>query len=453
MLLVGVAKMDFPYKLDISSDKMKAWMIPAVNGQPEAFSVQELERWLQTLPIKYGIREEVISHLLNIEQLVFPLLIASGKHPENGEDGKVELAYTKGTDKQEQPFNFRNIIDIPSVSTGDIVATITNPTIGKYGIDLFGNKVKPKPGKKALYKLGLNVMEHESVIYSTIEGQISIAGHTIQVNPVFLVKGDLSLKVGNIDFVGNVSVVGNVPVGYTVRCGGDLKVYGMIEGSTIDVGGSIYVNGGITGEKECYVRSGGDLNALYLNHVRVETGGNITIEKAILHSKVISSQSIACNNGHLIGGILRAGKKVELHDAGNIHYTRTEIHIGNKESIELKKHEMDAKYKKMENTFSKLTYIAMKLEEKLKNSRDEKDLILLEKQRKTKNHLVEEMKKLKYERFKLDYQLQTDEELIINGTCFPNLYIKMGKYSTLLNQPYHSVRFTDEGNEIAMYPL
>ena len=453
MLVVGVAKMEFPYKLDISSDKMKAWIIPAVNDRPESVSAQDLEQWLQNLPIKYGIREEVKSHLVNIEQSVFPLLIAIGKYPKNGEDGKVELAYTKGTDKQEQPFNFRNIIDIPSVSTGEIVATVTKPTIGEYGIDLFGNKIKPKPGKKALYKLGLNVMEHESVIYSTIEGQISIAGHTIQVNPVFLVKGDLSLKVGNIDFIGNVSIEGNVPVGYTVRCGGDLKVYGMIEGSTIDVGGSIYVNGGITGEKECYVRSGGDLNALYLNHVSVETGGNITIEKAILHSKVISSQSVACNNGHLIGGILRAGKKVELHDAGNIHYTRTEIHIGNKEAIELKKQEMDDQYKKMESTFSKLTYIAVKLEEKLKNSRDEKDLILLEKQRKTKNQLAEKMKKLKYERFRLDYHLQADEELIINGTCYPNLYIKMGKYSTLLNQPYHSVKFTDKGNEIAVYPL
>ena len=116
MLVVGVAKMDFPYKLDISSDKMKAWMIPAVNNQTESVSVQELEQWLQTLPIKYGIREEVKSHFENIEQVSFPLLIAIGKYPENGEDGKVELAYTKGTDKQEQPLNFRNIIDIPSVS-------------------------------------------------------------------------------------------------------------------------------------------------------------------------------------------------------------------------------------------------------------------------------------------------------------------------------------------------
>ena len=44
MLVVGVANMDFPYKLDISSDKMKAWIIPAVNDRPQSVSVQEIEQ-------------------------------------------------------------------------------------------------------------------------------------------------------------------------------------------------------------------------------------------------------------------------------------------------------------------------------------------------------------------------------------------------------------------------
>ncbi len=95
----------------------------------------------------------------------------------------------------------------------------------------------------------------------------------------------------------------------------------------------------------------------------------------------------------------------------------------------------------------------MKLEEKARSSNDKKDVLLLEKQRKTKDFLVDEMKKLKQERLMLDYELQIDEELIINGACYPNLYIKMGKYSMPLNQNYQSVRFTDKGNEISVYPL
>ncbi|OCA89611.1 DUF342 domain-containing protein [Bacillus sp. FJAT-27986] len=444
--------MDFPYKLEVSQDKMKAWIIP-IGNQAQSVSDRQIDEWLVSLPIIFGIKKETKVHLLNTEQVVFPLLIAEGKLPENGQDGELKLEYTKGIDTGEQPFNFRNVMDIPSISTGDKIAAASQPTYGLFGMDIFGNEIKPKPGKRAVYKLGPNVIEHESSLYSTINGQISIVGHTIQVNPVFYVKGDLSLEVGNIDFVGNVYIEGNIPVGYTISCGGDLKVFGMIEGSDINVGGSVFVKGGITGEKNCSIRTGGDLYALYINYANVISSGNIIIQHAILHSFVTSMKSVTCKKGHLIGGVLRAGKRVELMDAGNLHYTRTEIHIGNNDAIKMIKQDLDSRYQKMQKTLSKLSYIAVKLEEKTRLSNDKKDALLLEKQRKTKDFLVDEMKKLKQERLMLDYELQIDEELIINGACYPNLYIKMGKYSMPLNQNYQSVRFTDKGNEISVYPL
>ena len=444
--------MDFPYQLEVSPDKMKAWIKPADNPK-QSLSGGEIEEWLRSSSIKYGMKEDVKSQLLHRDKIVFPLLIAEGKIPENGRDGQLSLESLRNLEKQVLPFNFKNIYDIPSVSTGEKIAAISQPTFGCFGFDVYGNKIKPKPGKAAFYKLGQNVIEHESKIYSTIDGQISMVGHTIHVNPVFQVKSDLNMEVGNIDFIGNVIIEGNVPADYKISCGGDLKVYGMIEGSNIDVGGSIYVKGGITGERNCCIRSGGDLNALYINYATVITSGDITIHKAILHSSVTSLKAISCKNGHLIGGILRAGKSVELKDAGNLHYTRTEIHIGNKEAIEFKKQELDSRYQKNQKTLSKLSYISMKLEEKLKNANDKRDALLLEKQRKTKNLLIEQMNKLKQERFMLDYELQVEEELIINGCCYPNLYINMGKYSVLLNQIYKSVRFSDKGNEISMYSL
>lgn len=445
--------MNFPYKLEISPDKMKAW-IKSAGNQTQIVSEREVEEWMASLPITFGIKKEVKLLLLNTEQVMFPLLIAEGQSAENGYNGELILDCKKDLNKQEQPFNFRNIIEIPSVCTGDKIATVSQPTIGHFGTDVFGDAVKPKPGKKAFFKLGPNVIEHASIVYATIDGQISMVDQTIQVNPVFRVKGDLSLEIGNIDFIGNVSIEGNVPAGYIIRCGGDLKVYGMIEGSEIDVGGSIYVKGGITGEKDCSIRTGGDLYALYVNYVTIISSGDIVIQNAILHSYVTSMKSIICENGHLIGGVLKAGKRVELQDAGNVHYARTEIHIGNKEAIDLGKKDLDFRCQKIEKTLSKLSYIALKLEEKSRlSSMSKKDILLLEKHSTTKNHLVEEMKRLKQERVNLDYYLQVDEELIVNGSCYPNLYIKMGKYSRPLNQMYQSVKFTNRGNDISMYLL
>ncbi len=49
--------MDFPYKLEISPDKMKAWIIPS--GNPvQIVSEREVDEWLATKPITFGIKKK-----------------------------------------------------------------------------------------------------------------------------------------------------------------------------------------------------------------------------------------------------------------------------------------------------------------------------------------------------------------------------------------------------------
>ena len=170
-------------------------------------------------------------------------------------------------------------------------------------------------------------MLHDYKIYATLDGQLSITIDSINVLPVFEVNGDLDLKTGNIDFIGNVLIRGNVPSGYTVKAGGDIHVMGLVEGAHLIAGGSVHISGGIAGGMRGSLEAGIDIYSNYLNQAICNAGRNVSIDRTILHSKVTSGGRVIVQNGHIIGGEIRAARSVEAIDIGNYHYMQTIIHI------------------------------------------------------------------------------------------------------------------------------
>lgn len=447
--------MDIPYKLDISQDQMKAWVIPTKDELSPTET--DIIQWLKNQNIIYGIIKEQVSMLTtgNIQADV-PFILANGKQPIDGKNGYVQMLDKHSKKPEAKSIDFRDNLHIESVKYGEKIGDMIEPTHGAAGMNIFGMEIKPKIGRPAHIIAGKNVLIHESGIFATAEGQVCKVGDTVHVNPVFEVDGDLTLKVGNIDFVGNVIIAGNIPPGYRVKCGGDLRVSGMVEGSQLEIGGSAYIQGGITGESNGYLHVMGDVYTLYMNQCHVKAGGNITVQNSILHSYVTSGGSICSQKGHLIGGILTARKNVELFDAGNIHYTRTEINIADSEVMEMKKDEIDQHIEKVLMNIKKLAVIANKLQAKQAVPKEltTKERNLLQKQSKTNASLQKELYKLKQERMNLEYYLDIkDAELKIYGTAYPNLHIKIGKYSKPLNHVYRTVSFKEKNREITATPL
>src|SRR5699024_8636400 len=116
------------------------------------------------------------------------------------------------------------IMRIPSVKKGEKLATVVSPTAGIDGMNVYGQTVPAQQGRPSEMVAGKNVVYHNDhqAFYAIIEGQISINGHSIDVQPVYEVKESLSMKTGNLDFVGSIIIHGDVPTGYTVKAEGDV---------------------------------------------------------------------------------------------------------------------------------------------------------------------------------------------------------------------------------------
>src|SRR5699024_1754275 len=135
--------------------------------------------FLEEFNVKHGIKAETIRLLLNMEITKddFPILIAEGNYAEHGDDAYIEFNLKLNTriDKKEK-LDFREVMRIPSVTTGDKLATIIHPTEGIDGRDVSGKVVKARPGKPTPEKTGKNVVykEEDHSFYATSDGQVNI---------------------------------------------------------------------------------------------------------------------------------------------------------------------------------------------------------------------------------------------------------------------------------------
>ena len=103
------------------------------------------------------------------------------------------------------------------------------PERGKPGKTILGRYLDADNGKDLDInsRLGKNVYVDTDgkTICASIDGQVVLNGEKISIEPVFVVEGDVTQKIGNIDFVGTVIVKGNVD-GYDIKATGNIEIEG-----------------------------------------------------------------------------------------------------------------------------------------------------------------------------------------------------------------------------------
>src|SRR5690625_5218366 len=323
------------FELKIDQKKMSAQLTnkDRVKLLKTKFTKDQIFDFLRDNNVIYGINENSLNDLLtNKNNIKFPLTIAKGTSPVHGEDGF--LIYETDAHEQvkvspKQQVNFRDVIKIPVVSKGEKLAKIVEPKTGKDGKNIFGEKIPHQPGKIVTTRAGKNVVykKENKTFYSTIDGQISMSEHLIEVQPTYVVNETLSMKTGNLDFVGSITIHGDVPTGYQVKAAGDVKIFGIVEAAFIEAGGSIYISEGLAGLQKGKIVAKEDVHLGYVNQGIIEAGGSIHVEQSIVHSTCDAKESVICKVGNIIGGSITARKTIEARDVGNRLSTKTNINF------------------------------------------------------------------------------------------------------------------------------
>ena len=464
-----MSEMDKFFKVLITKNGMEATLtqLKALTDEVSV-SKEDLIQYLKENEVVFGIDENVIDEVIVSLQsdiaLEDKVIVARGIEPIKGDDAYlVPIQFTKERviDEKQLHVDLKKVIEIPNVTQEELIGEKIPATEGHPGTNVSGEEVPPKPGKDFILRKGKNtrISDDRLKIYAIVDGQMSVQGKVIHVYPIYEVNGDIDMKIGNIDFVGNVNIRGNVPTGFEIKAKGDIRIHGSVEGAVLDAGGSIYIQAGIVAQNRGMIRAKQDLHTTYINQGDIVVDGDIHVAQGILHSQCTAGGNIVCTSGKgtIVGGIISAGKNIELNEAGNSMGTVTSFYIGTHKQLLEKEKLLENQVADSKDELEKLEKLkkAYELKEKQGTPLTQQERITKLRIRSSVLLLNEKVKNSSEELKELQEELGSPEYGCISvlGTLYPNVNITFGKYSRRVTKNYRGVKVSFEEKEIKILSL
>lgn len=393
-----------PFQIEVSKDRMTATM--KIDRQPGRVPPrkEDILKELAARRIVFGIDEEaIVRGLEHGTQSV----IVKGKPPEAGKDAKIVRKFNaelKGKIAEDQygRVDYKQLNLFLIAKKGDILAERVPHTLGVPGTNIFGDTIKPKPGKPKPVPVGKNTeIQDENFVVASIDGQIVEENKKFSVDPRLVIQGDVSVGTGNIDFVGAVDIGGSVLQGFRVKATGNVSIKGAVNGGTVE-GYNVLVKGGIigAGPGKGVVIAEEDVQAAFVENGTVEAGGEIAIADVALHSDLRAGVRIVVEGkrGLVTGGYLAAGEEIRATVVGNPALVAARLVVGVNPSLQKRYQAACKEYSESKKKLQQLTQAL--------NTLGKIDVSLLPPQR------VEQIAQLTRSQFPLAGQVERSERLI-----------------------------------------
>ncbi len=320
----------------ISQDKMKAFVTFVSPEGGNMLRLEEIVDLLSKNAVIFGINKTTLETVVKYPVYNEMICVAEGVSPVNGQNGKVQFQFDinkerKPTILEDGRVDYRELNLVESVRKGQVLCSLIPAVKGVPGKTVCGTDIPALNGNPAVLPKGRNVEispDGQNLI-AAIDGQVSYIDGKVNVFANYEVHADVDPTTGNINFIGNVIVRGNVLSGFTVEAGGNVEVWGVVEGATIKAGGDIILRRGMQGVGKGVLISGGDIIAKYIEYSNIEARHNIKSE-AIMHSNVKCGNKLelAGRKGLLVGGTCKVGNEVAAKVIGSPMATFTDIEVG-----------------------------------------------------------------------------------------------------------------------------
>jgi len=218
-----------------------------------------IEQALREKGVFVGIDQKAIQALIS-QDTGKAKIVAKGKLPVPGQDARIELKFKARQqmlpDEEEHKVNWRELMVIPTVETGDELAIKHPPILGKPGVTVTGEPLDPKVplDVELVAGEGAKVVNGGSRVVATRSGRPVYSRGKLEVYPLLVAEKGVNLASGNIKFNGDVLVRGNVDETMAVSAEGNIEVAGDSTHANLTAGGQVYVRRNVIGG---IVRSGG----------------------------------------------------------------------------------------------------------------------------------------------------------------------------------------------------
>ncbi|MBD3266486.1 DUF342 domain-containing protein, partial [bacterium] len=334
---------DGAFFIQISKDQMKATLtVQPPFGKGKAVNLKEVFHELSEQGIIKGIDKEkiksILDHVQQTEKPADEIVIAQGIPPSTGRHEKVHWHISPQADtkrfvvEENGTVDFHNVNNIISINKETKLVTITPATRGNDGYTVLGQVLEGKWGRRETIHAGENVVKRNNGQdwFAECNGYLFFENNTINVRPVYIIRGDVDYSTGNINFPGDVIVMGNVLDGFEIQANKSILVQGSVEAAFLKAGENIQIQKGLFGKEKGAVYAEQDVIAGFFQNATVEAGRNVIAGNQILNSFVRARISIETKRGKgsITGGELIAGHSIIAKVIGSEFGTRTDLEVG-----------------------------------------------------------------------------------------------------------------------------
>ena len=457
---------DESYQLVTDSENMTATarFIPA-SETGSRISFEDFIKELRMRNITTGLQMGPLQEHFQSEGIYgTDLVVARGREPRHGTDARIE--YLFNTDIHAQPemredgtVDYYNLNVINHCRKGDVLARIIPADEGEYGVNIIGNRIKPRDVKKVSLKFGNNIelSEDKLSISSKVNGHVVLVDDKVFVSDVYEVE-NVDLSTGNIEFEGSVQVNGNVTSNHVAKAQGNVIINGIVEGAHIFAGGNIIIARGMNGMAKGTLTAGGNIVAKFIENAKARAEGYINAG-SILHSDASAGTEIVVSGkrGFITGGHVQAAHSIEVKTLGAVLGAPTIIEVGVSPKLKADYMQLQKEVTEIVREIKSIQpIIANFTEKRAKGARFTEDQLKYIKQ----SAVLLEMKKKELEEknarmreLQVAFNPQEKASVKVTGEVYPGTTIIIGEVSMNVQTTYQYCRFEKVDGDVKMISL
>jgi hypothetical protein len=120
-----------------------------------------------------------------------------------------------------------------------------------------------------------------------------------------------------------------VRTGFKLHAAGNIEVFGVVEGATLEAGGDVIIHRGVQGMSRCTIKAGGNVVAKFIENATVTADGYITAD-SIFSSNISAKGDIVVSGrgGSIIGGTVTSTTLIDATSIGTAMGAATTVEVG-----------------------------------------------------------------------------------------------------------------------------
>ncbi len=443
----------------VAQDNMSATVWLADPGE-EKYTVPEIIEELRKNRVVVGINTKVIMQMVNDGIYNTEVEAAKGKPLVPTQEGYYEYFFDaeehkKPMIREDGTTDYSAVGRFENVKDGQLLAKYHPAIPGKNGYDILGHEMVAKIAKEKPLLRGKNIRRDDNTneYFATMSGKISLKENNIEILDVLEINENITLIRAKVEFFGDLYINGDVENGVVIRAGRNVVVNGTVGAATINAGGDIILQRGITGAGRGRVSARGNIFSDFIEHAKVEAGQDI-YANSIINSEISTGGNVIVSgkNGSIIGGNTHGLRGIVANAAGSESEVRTVLHAGFLKEDYTRYLQLEQSEKKTTNLIQqRIDELSTLLKARAKagsiNSAQKEKILDINRR---KDNLKEELQKIKFEKEDIGRRMSmgANASIIIRGNIFRNVLISIDAARLAILKEETYVRFVCRDDEI-----